>query len=245
MAAITVTGPPVERAEEILTADALAFVADLHQRFGARRNELLGPARSAGSGSPGPARLDFLPETADVRDGRLAGGGGARRPAGPAGRDHRADRAQDGDQRAQLRREGVAGRPRGRQHPALGATSSAARSTCRRRTPARSRSPRPRARSTGSRDRRLAPGDRAAAARLALRRGHLRRRRAPGGRRAGRLRALLLPQRRASCSAAAAGPYFYLPKMESHLEARLWNDVFTHAAGSARAARTARSGRRC
>jgi malate synthase len=25
------------------------------------------------------------------------------------------------------------------------------------------------------------------------------------------------------------GPYFYLPKMESHLEARLWNDVFTHA----------------
>jgi malate synthase len=25
------------------------------------------------------------------------------------------------------------------------------------------------------------------------------------------------------------GPYFYLPKMESHLEARLWNDVFTLA----------------
>jgi malate synthase len=25
------------------------------------------------------------------------------------------------------------------------------------------------------------------------------------------------------------GPYFYLPKMESHLEARLWNDVFLHA----------------
>ena len=26
--------------------------------------------------------------------------------------------------------------------------------------------------------------------------------------------------------AAGRGPYFYLPKMESHLEARLWNDVF-------------------
>ncbi len=26
-----------------------------------------------------------------------------------------------------------------------------------------------------------------------------------------------------------AGPYFYLPKMESHLEARLWNDVFCFA----------------
>ena len=27
--------------------------------------------------------------------------------------------------------------------------------------------------------------------------------------------------------ARGKGPYFYLPKMESHLEARLWNDVFT------------------
>ena len=26
-----------------------------------------------------------------------------------------------------------------------------------------------------------------------------------------------------------SAPYFYLPKMESHLEARLWNDVFVHA----------------
>ncbi|MCL2726390.1 MAG: malate synthase A [Polyangiaceae bacterium] len=29
--------------------------------------------------------------------------------------------------------------------------------------------------------------------------------------------------------ARGAGPFFYLPKMESHLEARLWNDVFLHA----------------
>ncbi|MGI8714242.1 MAG: malate synthase A [Solirubrobacteraceae bacterium] len=29
--------------------------------------------------------------------------------------------------------------------------------------------------------------------------------------------------------AHGAGPYFYLPKLESHLEARLWNDVFTFA----------------
>ncbi|HEX5494313.1 MAG TPA: malate synthase A [Mycobacteriales bacterium] len=28
---------------------------------------------------------------------------------------------------------------------------------------------------------------------------------------------------------AGAGPYYYLPKMESHLEARLWNDVFVAA----------------
>jgi malate synthase len=29
--------------------------------------------------------------------------------------------------------------------------------------------------------------------------------------------------------ARGTAPYFYLPKMESHLEARLWNDVFVHA----------------
>jgi malate synthase len=33
----------------------------------------------------------------------------------------------------------------------------------------------------------------------------------------------------AALKAAGTGPYFYLPKMESHLEARLWNDVFNHA----------------
>ena len=31
-----------------------------------------------------------------------------------------------------------------------------------------------------------------------------------------------------------SGPYFYLPKMESHLEARLWNNVFLHAQDRAR-----------
>ena len=29
--------------------------------------------------------------------------------------------------------------------------------------------------------------------------------------------------------ARGSGPYFYLPKLESHLEARLWNDIFLHA----------------
>ena len=28
--------------------------------------------------------------------------------------------------------------------------------------------------------------------------------------------------------ARGSGPYFYLPKLESHLEARLWNDVFNY-----------------
>jgi len=33
----------------------------------------------------------------------------------------------------------------------------------------------------------------------------------------------------AALLARGTGPYFYLPKLESHIEARLWNDVFVHA----------------
>ena len=34
---------------------------------------------------------------------------------------------------------------------------------------------------------------------------------------------------RASSLSRGSGPYFYLPKLESHLEARLWNDIFLRA----------------
>jgi malate synthase len=40
--------------------------------------------------------------------------------------------------------------------------------------------------------------------------------------------------------ARGSGPYFYLPKLESHLEARLWNDVFVMAHWACRAARSRR-----
>ena len=41
--------------------------------------------------------------------------------------------------------------------------------------------------------------------------------------------ALFLFHNGAEQVARGAGPYFYLPKMESHLEARLWNDIFVMA----------------
>jgi malate synthase len=37
--------------------------------------------------------------------------------------------------------------------------------------------------------------------------------------------------------ARGSGPYFYLPKLESHLEARLWNDIFVMAQDELRIAR--------
>jgi malate synthase len=41
--------------------------------------------------------------------------------------------------------------------------------------------------------------------------------------------ALLFFHNAAELLARGSGPYYYLPKMESHLEARLWNDIFTRA----------------
>jgi malate synthase len=41
--------------------------------------------------------------------------------------------------------------------------------------------------------------------------------------------ALYFANNHAALAARGTGPYFYLPKLESHLEARLWNDVFVAA----------------
>ncbi len=40
---------------------------------------------------------------------------------------------------------------------------------------------------------------------------------------------LYLFHNHAELAARGTGPYFYMPKLEGHLEARLWNDVFRHA----------------
>src|SRR5215470_6797417 len=67
MPEVSVSGPVVERGEEILTPEALAFVADLQVRFGARRDELLEARRARREEIGRTGRLDFLAETADVR----------------------------------------------------------------------------------------------------------------------------------------------------------------------------------
>jgi malate synthase len=60
---------PIERAEEILTPEALAFVEALHARFAARRDELLAARGAKRERAAKARRLDFLPETEGVRNG--------------------------------------------------------------------------------------------------------------------------------------------------------------------------------
>src|SRR3954467_12612005 len=60
---------PEGRQGEVLTADALAFVADLERRFGLRRRELLQRRRERRARFAAGELLDFLPETREIRDG--------------------------------------------------------------------------------------------------------------------------------------------------------------------------------
>src|SRR5699024_814034 len=64
---IQVSPQPVERPEEILTAAALAFLAELHERFGARRNQLLKQRHEQREQVARTGWLDFDERTAGIR----------------------------------------------------------------------------------------------------------------------------------------------------------------------------------
>ena len=64
---LEVRGPRVSDAERVLTPDALAFVERLHREFGTTRDELLAKRRERWAKLKAGGTLDFLPETAKVR----------------------------------------------------------------------------------------------------------------------------------------------------------------------------------
>lgn len=65
---VQVVGHAVERGDEILTPEALDFVARLHRSFSARRDELLERRLQRRQEAERNGRLDFLPETREVRE---------------------------------------------------------------------------------------------------------------------------------------------------------------------------------
>ncbi len=67
MATLDVSGPRVPRSEEILTPEALDFVADLDARFRGRRDELLAARRTRRDEISRTGTLDFLTGTASIR----------------------------------------------------------------------------------------------------------------------------------------------------------------------------------
>ncbi|MEY4329196.1 MAG: malate synthase, partial [Pseudomonadota bacterium] len=68
-AGVQITGPINARFEEILTPEALAFVAKLHRAFEPRRQELLKARIERQARIDAGEMPDFLPETKHIREG--------------------------------------------------------------------------------------------------------------------------------------------------------------------------------
>ena len=227
MADIVVTGPDVERSEEMLTAEALGFLAELQREFVARRNELLEARRRRRDEVSRTHRLDFLDETREIResDWRVA-------PApedlldrrvemtGPTDRKMSINALNSGA-RVWLADQEDASTPHWRN--VIGGQvnlSDAVRGTIAFTSPE-------------GKEYRLDSGKRMATIVMRPRGWHLDEKHLTldGQPLVGGLVdfGLYFFHNAAALLERGSGPYFYLPKMESHLEARLWNDVFSFA----------------
>src|ERR1017187_7227762 len=65
---VEITGPYGDRYDEILTPQAIGLIAALHAELGPRRSEVLAARRRRQAELSGGAMLDFLPETAHIRE---------------------------------------------------------------------------------------------------------------------------------------------------------------------------------
>ncbi|HEX8509409.1 MAG TPA: malate synthase A [Propionibacteriaceae bacterium] len=224
---VQVTGPAVDGQDEVLTADALQFVARLQREFGPRRDELLQHRAQRRDQVAAGARLDFLPETAEVRSAKWQVA-----PAPADFTDRRVEitgpteakmaiNALNSGARVWLADLEDANTPHW--HNVVGGQVNLAAAV--RRSLALD--------VPGGKSYRLATDRRLATIVVRPRGWHLDEKHllVDGNRTVGALVdfGLYFFHNARALLESGSGPYFYLPKMESHLEARLWNDVFTFA----------------
>jgi len=69
VSALEIRAPRISDADRVLTRDALDFVERLHREFGPRREQLLALRQTRWRELRSGGKLDFLPETAKVRSG--------------------------------------------------------------------------------------------------------------------------------------------------------------------------------
>ncbi|MBO0655700.1 malate synthase A [Streptomyces triculaminicus] len=220
---------PVERQEEVLTEEALAFLAALHRRFTPRRDELLARRAARRAEIARTGTLDFLPRTAAVRedpDWRVAPAPAAledRRVeiTGPADDRKMTVNALNSGARVWLADFEDASAPTWHNvvHGQLNLIDAYAR--------------RIDFTAPGGKAYALRPAGELATVVMRPRGWHLDERHltvdgrpVPGALTDFGLYFLHNARRLLELG---KGPYFYLPKTESHLEARLWNDVFVFA----------------
>jgi len=222
---VSVLGPMRDRYDEILTGEALAFLAALQREFGPRRTELLAARKERQAALDSGQDLDFLPETAQIRSGdwRVA-------PLGPGLEDRRCEITGPTDRKM-----------------VINALNSGAKVFMAdfedSNTPTWDNLVQGQLNLRDAIDRTLdftSPegkdyklADQVATLMVRNRGWHLTERHVlvddepmSGSLFDFGLYFFHCAQRQID---AGAGPYYYLPKLESHLEARLWNDVFTFA----------------
>lgn len=218
----------LDQAEEILTPEALEFVAHLHARFDARREELLGLRVEKRDEAARTGRLDFLPETREVRESEWTVA-----PAPPALQDRRVEMTgpahpakmainalnsgakvwladlEDASSPTWVNQVGGVRNLRDAARGTLAFTSPEGKEySLRTDVPLAVVVARPRG--WHLHEKNVQVGGRSASASLVdfgLHFFHTAQQLIDNGQ----------------------GPYYYLPKIESHLEARLWNEVFTFA----------------
>jgi malate synthase len=224
---LEVTGPVVAGQEAVLTDAALEFVAGLHRRFAPTRAELLRRREDKRNEVARTGRLDFLPETAHIREGDWTVA-----PAPADLRDRRVEitgpterkmmiNAMNSGAKVWLADLEDANTPHWRNvvggqvnlQDAVRGTASLAgpdgrEYQLRKGAPLATIVVRPRGWHLDERHIKV-DGEPAVAALVDF--------------------GLYFFHNAKALLEKGSGPYFYLPKMESHLEARLWNDVFTAA----------------
>jgi malate synthase len=221
---VEVVGAPVPGLDRVLTPDALAFLADLQRRFGPERDALLRRRAERHARISAGERPDFLPETADIRaaDWRVA-------PAPPDLDDRRVEITGPAETKMMINALNSGARVfMADLEDALSPTwanviggqvaiAAAVRRTLALDTP----------------DKAYRLNDATATLVVRPRGWHLDERHVlvDGRPMSASLfdAGLFLFHDAAEALASGSGPYLYLPKLESHLEARLWNDVFVHA----------------
>jgi malate synthase len=225
MPTIEIRGHHVEDQERVLTAEAVEFVEHLLRRFGPRREQLLAARRTTQQRLRTGATPDFLAETAEVRTGRWTVA-----PAAPDLTDRRVEITGPVERKMMINalnsgaRVFMADFEDALSPPWVNVISGQVNCMDAVRRSLEYQSPE---------GKRYALGERLATLVVRPRGWHLEEKH------------ILLDGRPVSASlvdfglfffhnareliARGSGPYFYLPKLESHLEARLWNEVFIAA----------------
>ncbi len=221
-----VTGPLLDRFDEILTPEALTFVATLQREFNGRRLELLAARQERQAELSAGGVLDFLPETKHIResDWQVA-------PPAPGLEDRRVEITGPADRKMTINALNSGAKVWLADFEDANAPTW--ENTISGQLNLRDALDRVIDFSTGGKSYTLGPDEELATVVVRPRGWHLPEKHVlvDGTEMSGSLFdfGLYFFHCASRQLAKGRGPYFYLPKMESHLEARLWNDVFVKA----------------